>query len=94
MKTIESSPKKPKNIGLRDLRLNTDEVINAVKKGQSYFVHRKSEAVFKIVPVDEEVWNTVINFTEIDESGVEINDVLSSMESLKKDKPSKYGRQN
>jgi prevent-host-death family protein len=92
MKIIESNPKKVREIGLRQLRLNADEVVEAVRNGQSYLVRRKSEAVFRIVPVEEEVWQTVIDFTEVKPEGVEIKDILGAMEKVKRDNPDKYGR--
>lgn len=93
MKVIESS-NTLKEIGFRELRADADSIIDAVSKGQSYIVKRKSKALFKIVPLDEEVWVTVIDFTEISSQGIEIEAVLAAMEDIKQTNPKKYGRSN
>lgn len=89
MKFVESNPQ-PKEIGFRELRLETDEIIEAVNAGASYIVSRKSKPLFKIVPLEEEVWDTVIDFTELSPKGVDINAVLHVMDEMKQTK--KYGR--
>ena len=53
-------------IGLKELREKTQKYISRVKKGESFMVVKRSEAIFKISPPDEdeELWETVIDFTE------------------------------
>lgn len=67
-------------IGLKELRNNTASYINKVKRGREFTVVRKSEPVFKIAPVDvwgdEGIWETVLNFRELNENGVSAKDVL------------------
>lgn len=92
MKIIESNPKKMREIGFRELRLKADDVVKAVRAGDSFVVKRNSEPLFRIMPLEEEVWQTVIDFTEIDTQGVVIDDVLSAMEELKQEQPARYGR--
>jgi antitoxin (DNA-binding transcriptional repressor) of toxin-antitoxin stability system len=93
MKYIDSNPH-PKTIGFRELRENSDAIVNAVASGDSFLVKRKSKAVFRIVPVEEEAWNVAIDFTEIHPNGVPIQDVIDVMENMKKKNPEKYGRQD
>jgi antitoxin (DNA-binding transcriptional repressor) of toxin-antitoxin stability system len=93
MKTIDSN-KDVTTIGFRELREKSDKIIADVEAGKSFLVKRKSKALFRIVPVEEEVWNTVIDFTEIDPEGVPIGEVISAIEELKREQPEKYGRQN
>lgn len=62
-------------IGLRELRENTDKVVEGVKRGDSFTVVRRSEPVFRITPVEEE-WEEVADFTKIRKGGVDINDIL------------------
>ena len=78
-------------IGLRELRENTEKYINAVKRGRSFTIVRRSKPVFKITPVDEwgdeGVWETVVDFTEIQEGGVPAELVLSRLKAYgKKDR--------
>lgn len=93
MKKIESK-KKLESIGFRELRENSDTVIDRVTKGQSFVVKRKSKALFRIVPLEEEVWDTVIDFTEVDQKGVAVDEVLRVMDELRIEQPEKYGRQS
>jgi antitoxin (DNA-binding transcriptional repressor) of toxin-antitoxin stability system len=94
MKVIESNLKKVREIGFRELRLDADSVILGVKNGESYIVKRNSRPLFRIVPLEEEVWETVIDFTEVAPEGVEIDTVLSAMDELKQENPRRYGRQS
>jgi len=39
-------------IGLKELRENTTEVAERVRKGESFVVVKRSEPIFRLVPVD------------------------------------------
>lgn len=73
-------------IGLKELRENTERYISAVKRGRSFTVIRRSKPIFRITPVDEwgdeGVWETVIDFRDINERGVPISDVLHSLKKI------------
>jgi len=71
--------KNQKIVGLKELRENTDFYIDAVKKGKSFVVVRKSKPVFRISPADEDegLWETVIDFTKIKKGGIHIDEILS-----------------
>jgi antitoxin (DNA-binding transcriptional repressor) of toxin-antitoxin stability system len=92
MKIIESNPKKMREIGFRELRLKADDVVQAVRDGESFIVKRNSQSLFRIVPLEEEVWETAIDFTQIDKQGVGLDEVLSAIEELKQEHPKRYGR--
>ncbi|MFZ1249694.1 MAG: hypothetical protein WAQ24_05245 [Candidatus Saccharimonadales bacterium] len=92
MKIIESNPKKVREIGFRELRLRANDVVQAVQNGESFIVKRNSTALFRIVPIEEEVWEIAIDFTQIDKDGVGVEEVLSAIEDLKQERPTRYGR--
>ena len=78
-------------VGLKELRENMEKYIKATKRGRSFTVLRRSKPVFKIMPVDEwgdeGVWETVIDFTEINPRGVPAKDILDAFQRMqKKDK--------
>ena len=54
-------------VGLKELRENIDTYINAVEKGRSFVVVRKSRPVFKISSPQEanDLWEPLIDFTKI-----------------------------
>jgi prevent-host-death family protein len=70
-----------KIIGLKELRENTETYINAVNKGGSFVVVRRSRPVFKITPIIEEdeegTWETLVDFTA--EGGIEAGELLARM---------------
>ena len=68
-------------VGLKELRENIDTYIDAVGKGRSFVVVRKSKPVFQISSVDEsnELWESVIDFTKIKKGGVALDELLSRL---------------
>ena len=76
---------KPKNIiGLKELRENTETYIKRVSRGESITVIRRSTPVFRLTPIDaEEVgWETVADFTTLDEKGASARDILTSLRKM------------
>jgi len=66
-----------KIIGFKELREHADTYIAQVKRGKSFIVVRRSKPIFKITPPDEEeLWETVVDFTKIRKGGVPAKDVL------------------
>lgn len=68
-----------KLIGLKEFRENVSSYTKKVNSGQSFIVLRKSKPLFKIVPVEEESWETVIDFTKVNKGGVPVEDIVAAM---------------
>lgn len=68
-------------VGLKELRENIETYINAIKKGRSFIVVRKSKPVFKISSINEadELWEPVVDFTKIKKGGITINELLNRL---------------
>ncbi|MFA5995359.1 MAG: hypothetical protein WCW27_03075 [Patescibacteria group bacterium] len=66
-------------IYLKKLRENMDTYIQQVQTGQSFVVYRRSEPVFKISPITDELWEEVIDFTKLHKGGVNINELLNRL---------------
>jgi len=66
-------------VGLKELREHMETYIAKVQKGESFVVVRRSQPVLKISsPVsDDDMWETLIDFTKIKKGGVLIDDLLS-----------------
>ena len=82
---MSTTTKQSRSVGLKDLRENMDTYIKRVRKGESLTIFRRSEPVFRITPVDaddEEGWETVIDFTEINPNGVPAEDVLKALRKM------------
>ena len=73
-------------IGLKELREHTEEYIEKVQEGRSFVVMRRSEPIFKIAPVDvwgdEGRWESVADFSEVNDKGVGVREVLKSIREL------------
>lgn len=67
-------------VGLRELRENIEDYINQVKRGKSFIVLRRSKPVLKISsPDDEEIWETVVDFTKLKKGGIPLAELLSRL---------------
>ena len=71
-------------VGVKELRQNLDKYITEVKKGKTFTVFRRSKPVFKLTsPVsEEEMWETVIDFTKIKKGGVPLTEVRQALARL------------
>ena len=71
-------------VGLKELRENIDRFIDRVDKGESFTVVRRSQPVFRLSPIDSDGlgWESVVDFTEINERGVSARDILRSLKTL------------
>ncbi len=67
-------------IGFKEFRESSAKYISRIENGESFTVLRRSEPIFKLSPVDDEdVWETVVDFTEIDPEGVSAKKVLQAL---------------
>ena len=70
-------------VGLKALRENIETYIKAVEKGKSFIVVRKSKPVFKISsPQEDEVWESVADFTAIKRNGISASAILKTLRKL------------
>jgi len=71
-------------VGLKELRENMEVYIDRINKGESITVFRRSTPLFRLSPVnaDEVVWETVVDFTKIDKSGVDAKKVLAVLKKM------------
>jgi prevent-host-death family protein len=71
-------------IGLKELRENTETYIRRVGRGESITVMRRSVPLFKITPISEGEtgWESVADFTALDERGVSARDILATLRKL------------
>ena len=69
-------------ISLKELREQFPKYIEAIAKGQSFTVVKRSRPVFQIGPVsDEGTWQTVVDFTKLDADGITADEVIAALES-------------
>lgn len=73
--------KQPKIIALKDLRLHAQSYINAVTKGESFVVVKRSRPAFRMEPIEDR-WETIADFTGINPAGVPAEDVARVLAKL------------
>jgi antitoxin (DNA-binding transcriptional repressor) of toxin-antitoxin stability system len=67
-------------VSLKQLREGFPKYIDAVEKGQSFTVIKRSKPIFQIGPVaDDGQWQTIADFTDIDSKGVAVDDILKEL---------------
>jgi len=68
-------------LGLKELRENMQKYASLVRKGGSFIVVKKSKPLFKISAHDEddELWETVIDFTKISKGGISARELIARL---------------
>jgi antitoxin (DNA-binding transcriptional repressor) of toxin-antitoxin stability system len=68
-------------LGLKELRENMQKYASLVKRGKSFVVIKKSKPLFRISSVDEdeELWETVVDFTKIKKGGISVDELLARL---------------
>lgn len=67
-------------VSLKELREQFPKYIDAIAKGQSFTVVKRSKPIFQIGPVsDEGDWQTIADFTSIKEHGVLADEILEAL---------------
>lgn len=69
-------------ISLKDLRQNFPEFIEKIEKGKSFVVIKRSQPVFKISPVEEDLWEPVIDFSLFKPNGLSASQLLKTIDKL------------
>jgi len=71
-------------VSLKELREQFPKYIEAISEGLSFMVVKRSKPIFQIMPIGEdEVWETVVDFTQIKKGGININELLSRIQAIK-----------
>jgi len=77
MKTISKSS----TVSLKELREQFPKYIEAISKGQSFTVVKRSKPIFQINPIaDDGDWETIADFTNISSRGVRADEILTVLE--------------
>ena len=76
-------------ITLKQLRTDLPAVIDAVAKGKSFTVIKRSKPVFDITPPEDEEWG--IDFRDAEHpNGIPMGEFLSIMEEYRANNPQKF----
>lgn len=66
-------------VTLKKLRENMQEYAQKVKQGYSFIVFKRSEPLFKISPIEEGIWEEVVDFTKIKKGGIDLKELLKRL---------------
>ena len=66
-------------IGLKELREHLPAYEKRIKAGHSFIVVKRSKPIFKIGPVDEGGWETVVDFTKFRKDGISAQELLGRL---------------
>jgi len=66
-------------VGLKELRQNMAKYVKKVAQGSSFIVFKQSNPLFRILPLNDETWEEVADFTKIKKGGVKIDEILSRL---------------
>ncbi len=68
-------------LGLKELRENMQKYASLVERGESFVVVKKSKPLFKISSLDEdeELWETIIDFTKVRKGGIPAKELLAKL---------------
>jgi prevent-host-death family protein len=67
-------------VSLKELREQFPKYIEAVSKGQSFTVVKRSKPIFQLSPIgDEGDWQTIVDFTTIVDKGIDADKVLAAL---------------
>ena len=77
----------PNIIGFKELRQNANRYINAVARGKSFTVVRRSKPIFNIIPIDqwgdEGVWKNVVDFRDKKGNGIKARKLIAMLEKMR-----------
>ncbi len=68
-------------VGLKELREQTPALLRRIKAGETLVVMRRSTPLFKISPLDEDGWETVIDFTKFRKGGIQARELLEKLKA-------------
>jgi len=63
-------------IGLKEFRNNVNSYVERINRGYKFVVLKRGKPVFEISPVGPNIWEKVIDFTEIKKGGINIKELL------------------
>jgi antitoxin (DNA-binding transcriptional repressor) of toxin-antitoxin stability system len=69
-------------IGLKDLRENLEKYEKQIQAGQSFIVMKRSKPIFTISPVENDEWETVIDFTKFRKGGIPASELIERLKNL------------
>ena len=68
-------------IPLKEFREDVTKFAKRVSRGEELIITKRSQPLFRICPVDEDGWETVIDFTKFRKGGIPAEELLAILKS-------------
>jgi prevent-host-death family protein len=69
-------------VTLKEFRQDVAKCAKRVERGEELIITKRSRPLFRIVPVEEPGWETVIDFTKFRKGGMPVSQVIKALEAL------------
>lgn len=69
-------------VTLKDFRQDVAKYADRVAKGESLIITKRSRPLFRLEPVEEGDWETVIDFTKFRRGGISASELLTMLQSI------------
>ena len=69
-------------INVKELRTNMGKYEKRVAKGDSFVVMKRSKPIFRLSPINEDGWETVIDFAAYKKGGMPAEEVIKILEDM------------
>ncbi|MFZ2682284.1 MAG: type II toxin-antitoxin system prevent-host-death family antitoxin [Patescibacteria group bacterium] len=69
-------------ITLKEFRQDVAKYAERVAKGESLIITKRSRPLFRVGPVEEEGWETLIDFTKFRKGGIPASEILKILKSV------------
>ncbi len=68
-------------IGVKELREHLETYERHVRNGHSFIVLKRSRPIFRISPINEDGWQTIVDFTQFRKNGIPAEELLKRLKT-------------
>lgn len=73
----------PTTVGLREFRENMATYERQVGAGKSFVIMKRAKPIFVVSPIEQDGWETVIDFTAFRPEGISAKELLMRLKKVK-----------
>jgi antitoxin (DNA-binding transcriptional repressor) of toxin-antitoxin stability system len=66
-------------VALKEFRQDVEKFAGKVARGMTLVVTKRSRPLFRVAPVDDGIWEEVVDFTKFKRGGIRIEDLLGRL---------------
>jgi hypothetical protein len=69
-------------IGLKEFRENLGKYERQIRNGKSFVIMKRSKPVFTVSPVEDDAWETIVDFTKFRKKGIPAAELLAKLQKM------------